>query len=318
MFFSEKRPTSGGQPQGPPGFSQGQGPPGFSQGQGPPFQTAQSQSSSSQVPPAFQQNKPKGGRGRGGQQKPTRQPAGPYKEDVQEQSRRPQQAQGGPQPPIDTKKSVQEEKAQIPQGSLPSSSHRERSSESVSSSSSKTLSPLTGTDSDGLKQLALIPPGTKGKKIPIESNHLSLNLGKLMSAIHYDVAIEPDTPKSLLRQVMTLFGRRHYPDRYPAFDGRKNLYAPTPLFKEDSKTDSITVLNENGRDKIFKVTIKFARTVDLSPLHDMLKSKKSPQDAIQCLDIVLRSAPARGCIVVGRSFFTPPTNRIISLGKNIF
>jgi eukaryotic translation initiation factor 2C len=143
-------------------------------------------------------------------------------------------------------------------------------------------------------------------------------MGKLMEAIHYDVAITPDTPKSLLRDVMNLIRQKHYPKRFPAFDGRKNLYSPTklPFGPTDSMSDTVTVDGEN-RPREFKVEIKFARMVDLSPLHDMLRTKKSPQDALQCLDIVLRNAPSNTCITAGRCFFTPPVNQIIQLGDGM-
>lgn len=42
----------------------------------------------------------------------------------------------------------------------------------------------------------------------------------------------------------------------------------------------------------------------------------APQEALQCIDIVLRSAPAVSCIGVGRSFFTPPP-QIIDLGDGM-
>lgn len=42
----------------------------------------------------------------------------------------------------------------------------------------------------------------------------------------------------------------------------------------------------------------------------------TPQDAIQCLDIVLRSAPSLNCVQAGRSFFTRP-QRPLSLGDGM-
>ncbi|RZC31785.1 Piwi, PAZ, and/or DUF1785 domain containing protein [Asbolus verrucosus] len=183
---------------------------------------------------------------------------------------------------------------------------------------SKEQSPPFGGRGDCLKQMALVKSGTRGRKITVESNHLALNVGTLMTAVHYDVSITPDTPKLLLRDVMNLFGQKHYPNRHPAFDGRKNLYSPTklPFGVTDSISDVIKVEGEN-RPKEFKVEIKFARMVDLSPLHDMLKTKTSPQDALQCLDIVLRNAPSNTCITAGRCFFTPPTGEIIDLGDGM-
>ncbi|XP_044270064.1 protein argonaute-2-like [Tribolium madens] len=164
----------------------------------------------------------------------------------------------------------------------------------------------------------VIKPGTKGRPIKIESNHLSLNLGSLTKAYHYDVSITPDTPKCLFRDVMNLFGRKHYPKNHPGYDGRKNLYTPKKLpLPNDTISDIIEVEGENQK-KQFKVEIKLARTVDLSPLHDVLRTRQSPQDALQCLDIVLRNAPSNTCINAGRCFFTPPRGgQIIPLGDGM-
>lgn len=143
-----------------------------------------------------------------------------------------------------------------------------------------------------------------------------ISVGGLKKAVHYDVAMVPDTPKSLLREVMVQFGRKHYPNNHPAFDGRKNLYSPGLLPFGQSISDTITVEGDN-KPRAFKVDIKFAREVDLTPLHDMLRSKQSPQDALQCLDIVLRNAPSNTLIIAGRCFFSPPRNQIIKLGDGM-
>ena len=113
------------------------------------------------------------------------------------------------------------------------------------------MSPPSG-QGDCLRQLIPVQPGTKGRKIRVESNHLALNLGKILQAVHYDVTITPDTPKALLRDVMNLFRDKHYKGRYPAFDGRKNLYTPTKLPFGDTISDKIKIEGEN-RTKEFMV-----------------------------------------------------------------
>ncbi|XP_031339668.1 protein argonaute-2-like isoform X1 [Photinus pyralis] len=164
--------------------------------------------------------------------------------------------------------------------------------------------------------------GTKGRKITIETNHLALILKHLKPAIHYDVAIEPDKPKKSMRAVMEQFRRDNYPNRYPAFDGVKNLYSSSPLpFGHEIAAD--VTINVDEQAKIYKVKVKFAAEVDLQCLADYFGSTAranihmvTPQEAIQCLDIVLRNAPALNCIPVGRSFFTQP-NRMIDLGEGM-
>lgn len=167
-----------------------------------------------------------------------------------------------------------------------------------------------------LESSVLIKPGTKGRKIIVETNHLQLNLGKLKMAVHYDVNLVPDTPKKLLREVLEAFRRKHYSNRFPAFDGRKNLYSTSMLPFGDFIADEIAVQDGQDREKKFKVEIKFANNVDLTPLHDLIKSTETPREAMQVVDIVLRSAPALSCISVGRSFFLKPRT-IIDLGEGM-
>lgn len=166
--------------------------------------------------------------------------------------------------------------------------------------------------------------GKAGRRITIETNHFALQLGKLKTAVHYDVAIDPNLPKNSLRRVMEEFRRKHYPQRYPAFDGAKNLYSSTELPFGDQLQDNAVVINLNDRDKTYKVTVKFANYVDLSSLQTYFMSRTmngdhlvTPQEAIQCIDVVLRSAPAVTCIPAGRSFFTKPRNQILRLGDGM-
>ncbi|KAJ8969357.1 hypothetical protein NQ317_016142 [Molorchus minor] len=105
-----------------------------------------------------------------------------------------------------------------------------------------------GTDILPMKYIRA-KPGTKGRKIPIEVNHLALNLGKLKTAIHYDVNLIPDIPKKYLRDVLERFRQIHYNNRYPAFDGRKNLYSSSPLPFGDYIEDEIVIREPDGREK---------------------------------------------------------------------
>ncbi|KAF5287954.1 hypothetical protein FQA39_LY15592 [Lamprigera yunnana] len=165
--------------------------------------------------------------------------------------------------------------------------------------------------------------GTKGRKILIETNHLALMFKTLTTAVHYDVSLDPDKPKKLLRVAMEQFRKKYYPKRYPAFDNVKNLYSASLLPFGEEMTGEVTVPDED-REKIYKIKIKFANYVDLSTLAKYFEAtgsknnhKVTPQEAIQCIDIVLRNAPSLYCIPVGRSFFTKPTGRILDLGEGM-
>ncbi|KAF2893819.1 hypothetical protein ILUMI_12356 [Ignelater luminosus] len=195
------------------------------------------------------------------------------------------------------------------------------------STSQQPLTPSQGQPSGGQAPLDLAIPkrkklnsaGTAGRRIVIETNHLALTIKKMDRIIHYDVVIEPDTPKKNLRAVMEEFRLRFYPDRYPAFDGSRNLYSSPELPFGQQITRTVEI-RDDDRTKSYNVTIKFASLVDLSILNryfqgagDGNQHMLTPQEAIQCLDVVLRSAPALRCVPVGRSFFTKPRDRIIEL-----
>ncbi|XP_049822129.1 protein argonaute-2-like isoform X2 [Aethina tumida] len=160
-----------------------------------------------------------------------------------------------------------------------------------------------------------IIPGKLGRKIQLESNHLTLKIGGLLEAYHYDVAIKPDMPKKVLPTVFEMFRRQHFPDRHPAFDGRKNMYTPKKM-PWPSKSGTIVVPVDEV-NKTFEVEIKFANAVDLSPLHDLKSQTFSPMAALAVIDIVLRSAASKNCCAVGRSFFTKPAGQILDLGNGL-
>ncbi|CAH1183419.1 unnamed protein product [Phaedon cochleariae] len=169
--------------------------------------------------------------------------------------------------------------------------------------------------SDTLKYRDVVP-GTEGRRIKIETNHLGLSLGNIEIAYHYDVNLVPDTPKKYLRQVMELFRQQKFPKRYPAFDGRKNLYSSSPLPIDGTMSATIVYRELDGRDKEYKVEVKFANEVDMRGLRGKGQRGETPREALQVVDIVLRSAPALSLTAVGRSFFHRP-EQIIELGEGM-
>nr|XP_022913773.1 protein argonaute-2-like isoform X1 [Onthophagus taurus] len=156
------------------------------------------------------------------------------------------------------------------------------------------------------------------KKINVLTNHFPLNLGKVTRAIHYDVDITPDRPKKLFREVMAAFRAAYYPQRYPAFDGSKNLYSAKELCSNE--LSGTVTIREDDRDREYKVTIKPVAYIDLSILNtyfDMVGKTNigdKPMQALQCIDVILRSGPALHCIPAGRSFFNTPIGAPIILG----
>lgn len=122
---------------------------------------------------------------------------------------------------------------------------------------------------------------------------------------------------------MEEFRQQFYNSRYPAFDGTKNLYSSTELPFDKQIANDVTIM-EGERSKCYKVVVKFANFVDMTPLQKFMTANSNgihhmttPQEVMQCLDIVLRSAPAMTCLPVGRSYFTPPKDQILRLGSGM-
>ncbi|KAG8228782.1 hypothetical protein J437_LFUL006660 [Ladona fulva] len=161
------------------------------------------------------------------------------------------------------------------------------------------------------RSTGLTPPirkstGKAGHRVVVETNHLPFSI-KVKEIIHYDVSIEPDKPKKLMR--------------FPAFDGKKNLYSSGFLEFGESFSGDVTVRDdERQMDLEFKVTVKFAARIDTTVLGTYMRMGSStdiPQRAIQAIDVVLRSAPALRFTPVGRSYFTPPQQRTLDLGEGM-
>lgn len=66
--------------------------------------------------------------------------------------------------------------------------------------------------------------------------------------------------------------------------------------------------------------MKYAASVNLRELMNYMATGGRlavPQEALQCIDIVLRNCSAMRFVKVGRSFFSPPRGRVIQLGDGL-
>ena len=71
-----------------------------------------------------------------------------------------------------------------------------------------------------------------------------------------------------------------------------------------------------GKDRVFRVAIKWVSRVDLNCLEEALEgnSRTIPMDSIQALDVVMRHLPSMTYTPVGRSFFSSPDGYYHPLG----
>lgn len=74
------------------------------------------------------------------------------------------------------------------------------------------------------------------------------------------------------------------------------------------QVDLEVTLPGEGKDRVFKVSIKFVAQISLYALEEALEGRVRhiPYEAIQALDVVMRHLPSMTYTPVGRSFFSPP------------
>jgi hypothetical protein len=137
---------------------------------------------------------------------------------------------------------------------------------------------------------------------------------------HYDVSIQPDKcPRKVNRDIIETMVNAYskiFGNRKPVFDGRSNLYTRDPLPIGNEPVDLEVTLPGEGKDRVFRVTMKWAAQVSLYALEEALegRTRKIPQDAIQALDVVMRHLPSMTYTPVGRSFFSSPEGYYHPLG----
>uniref|UniRef100_A0A673AKK0 Uncharacterized protein n=1 Tax=Sphaeramia orbicularis TaxID=375764 RepID=A0A673AKK0_9TELE len=163
--------------------------------------------------------------------------------------------------------------------------------------------------------------GTIGKPIKLLANCFQVEIPKI-DVYLYEVDIKPDKcPRRVNREVVdsmvqhfkvTIFG-----DRLPVYDGKKSLYTANPLPVAAGGVDlDVTLPGEGGKDRPFKVTMRFVSLVSWHMLHEVLTGRAiaEPLDLekplstnpVHAVDVVLRHLPSMKYTPVGRSFFSSP------------
>lgn len=159
--------------------------------------------------------------------------------------------------------------------------------------------------------------GTRGQKCKLEVNYLKIAVNSLISkAFHYDVEFVPDVPKKMLPKALEAFMKKFFGSTFYAFDGRKNFYTNQLLAVKgvtlDGSYEQEVEALLGDRKKTFKVKVQYATEIDLSVLknytHPSYQHNDKPSQAIQCLDVVLRTAfkpatEAGKAVGVGRALY---------------
>ncbi|KAJ1692504.1 hypothetical protein LUZ63_009202 [Rhynchospora breviuscula] len=171
--------------------------------------------------------------------------------------------------------------------------------------------------------------GSIGTKCVVKANHFFAELPN-KDLHHYDVSIIPEVEsrivnRSVMHNLVKEYKESYLGGRLPVYDGRKSLYTAGSL-PFTSKEFQITLIDEDdgsgsasGRQRTFKVVIKFAARTDLHHLEMFLAGRhtEAPQDALQVLDIVLRELPTARFASIGRSFYSPGLGSKQTLGEGL-
>ncbi|KAJ8321901.1 hypothetical protein KUTeg_000372 [Tegillarca granosa] len=154
--------------------------------------------------------------------------------------------------------------------------------------------------------------GTEGKPILLRANHFQVRIPKGVIH-HYDVQITPDKcPRRVNREIIetmvTAYSQKIFQGQKPVFDGRKNLYSRDPLPVGRDKVELEVTLPGEGKDRVFKIVIKWVQQISLYALEEALEGRvrQVPMEALQAIDVVMRHLPSMRYTPVGRSFFSPP------------
>ncbi|KPM09009.1 argonaute 2-like protein [Sarcoptes scabiei] len=212
-----------------------------------------------------------------------------------------------------------------PIGSVPAGSSAASSSIIGDGGSSRSGNSSGGTSGSETNIPVFVSPkrpgiGSKGFHISLRANHFQITMPRGFLH-HYDVTISPDKcPRKINREIietMVQSYKKIFGNIKPVFDGRKNMYTrdDLPCIGRDKVELEVTLPGE-GKDRVFRVSIKYMSKVNLDLLEEALEgnTRTIPLDSIQALDVVMRHLPSMIYTPVGRSFFSNPDGYYHPLG----
>lgn len=161
--------------------------------------------------------------------------------------------------------------------------------------------------------------GVSGRTIMLRANHFQITIPRGFLH-HYDVSITPDKcPRKINREIIETMVQCYikiFGNTKPVFDGRKNMYTREDLPIGWEKVELEVTLPGEGKDRVFRVVIKYVSKVNLDILEEALNGnvRSIPLDSIQAIDVVMRHLPSMAYTPVGRSFFSTPDGYYHPLG----
>lgn len=157
-----------------------------------------------------------------------------------------------------------------------------------------------------------------GREINLFANFYRMKFNPRLTVYHYDIEIEPKCPKFLKRKLIHTFSQKHkatlFKNGLPVYDGNKNLYSSVQLdVSSEAKAVEVDMPETpDSKARKFKVLIKYAATIDMSCLEQVLKGSgygDIPQETLLIADVVVRHFPSLRYTIAGRSMFTKPDKK---------
>lgn len=111
--------------------------------------------------------------------------------------------------------------------------------------------------------------GREGKPILLRANHFQINMPRGYIN-HYTISIQPDKcPRRVNRDIIQTMVHAYgkiFGSQKPVFDGRSNLYVRDPLPIGKDAVELEVTLDGEGKDRVFRVSIKWHAQVSLFAL----------------------------------------------------
>ncbi len=120
----------------------------------------------------------------------------------------------------------------------------------------------------------------------LRANHFQISMPR-GHIHHYMVSIQPDKcPRKVNRDIIETMVHAYskiFGTKKPVFDGRSNLYTRDPLPIGNEPVELEVTLPGEGKDRVFRVSVKWVAQVSLYALEEALEGRTRviPFDAIQ-------------------------------------
>lgn len=161
--------------------------------------------------------------------------------------------------------------------------------------------------------------GSRGRRVLVVANAFKVNKLPDYNIMHYDLAITPEVPPRVNRQIYEQMRKNGMFGSVAAvYDGRKNIFAPAKLpFPNQSASGKIFLADsdrpprpgQEPRGRTFDVTMRLVAEVNLHQLGQFINSRSDATSnvlmAITALNVMIRNDPSMLYPSKRASFYPP-------------